>query len=270
MSGVLQLSDLHLGRMPEHDAERCAIVVKTAVSYAPDLIVVSGDLCDDAPCQPEQIAIGQAFVETLEAVAPTRVVPGNHDVGNKPGIEHDALTRKRFDAWRQAFGDGWFREDLDTYAVLGLNSQIAGSGWEEEEAQLRWLDDQLADCERAIVFMHMPLDVPACVDAANERRDALAYWPVDPQPRAALTERLASKKVQLLCTGHLHNDAALPSATPPRRWCPSLSFGVNIPGVTGTIAHGDVIGCLHHTLQPNDVGSVLISVQLPVSPTMTL
>ncbi|MEM1026827.1 MAG: metallophosphoesterase [Planctomycetota bacterium] len=270
MSRVLQLSDLHLGRMPEHDDQRCDIVVQTARDLAPDLIVISGDLCDDAPCQPQQITTGKSFVQALDAVAPTRVVPGNHDVGNKPGIEHDALTRERFDAWRTVFGDGWFREDLDGYEILGLNSQIAGSGWEEEQAQLRWLDDQLEQCNRAVVFMHMPLDVPACVDAANERRDALAYWPIDPQPRVALAERLTRGEVRLLCSGHLHNDAALPNASPPRRWCPSLSFGVNIPGVSGTIASGDLIGCLHHQLKKNEITSALIPVELPVSSTMTL
>lgn len=270
MSGVLQLSDLHLGRMPERDAERCEMLVAIARDLSPDLIVVSGDLCDDAPCQPRQIAQGKAFVEALETVTTTRVIPGNHDVGNKPGIEHDALTRERFDAWRQTFDNGWFRENIDGYAVLGLNSQIAGSSWDEELAQLRWLDDQLNQCDKAIVFMHMPLDLPACVDAANERREALAYWPIDSRPRAALTELLVSGKVWLLCSGHLHNEAAFPNATPPRQWCPSLSFGVNIPGVSGVVAKGDAIGCLHHKLQIDRVCSELVPTPVPISPTMTL
>ena len=133
-----------------------------------------------------------------------------------------------------------------------------------------WLDAQLASCERAVVFMHMPPDLPALIDAQGQHRQGLAYWPVDPNPRDGLLNRLCSPRVKLLCSGHLHNDAALPHATPPRRWCPSLSFGVVIPGVTGVVSQGDRIGVLCHELDGDEVVSTFVPVDLPVSKTMTL
>ncbi|MEM7576773.1 MAG: metallophosphoesterase [Planctomycetota bacterium] len=270
MSAVLQLSDLHLGRMPEREDERLAILVETARMQAPDLIVISGDLCDDAPCIPEQIEFGKRSVDALTSIAPVRIIPGNHDIGNKPGIANDALTPKRYAQWQKVFGNGWFREDLAGYAVLGLNSQIMGSGYNEEAQQRQWLDDQLATCEHAIVFMHMPPDLPALVDVDSTQRKNLRYWPVDSEPRGPLLERLRSPKIQVLCSGHLHNHADLPHATPPRRWCPSLSFGVTIPGVTGTLSRGDRIGGLRHTLRSDAVTSAFVPVDLPVSRPMTL
>ncbi len=270
MSVVLQLSDLHLGRLPEHEAPRREILVDVVRRQSPDLIVISGDLCDDATCQPEQIALGKSMVDALATVAPVHVIPGNHDVGNKPGIAKDALTQECFQRWRTVFGDDWFHAQVAGFAVLGLNSQIMGSGWPVEAEQLHWLDDRLAACDQALVFMHMPPDLPALVDVEPDRREALRYWPVNPEPRAALLERLSSPKVRLLCSGHLHNDAALPHAVPPRRWCPSLSFGVTIPGVTGVVSRGDRIGLLRHELHHDTVTSTLIPVELPVSGAMSL
>ena len=250
------------------NAARIVAVTDAVRSEQPDLVVISGDLCDDAPCQPEQTQLGKQLVDALDT--PVEVVPGNHDVGNKPGIEHDALTVERYDHWRSTFGNGWFRRDLGDWAVLGLNSQIMGSGWDAEAEQNAWFDEQLAECDRCVVFMHMPPDLPALVDVEGEQRDNLRYWPVNPGPREPLLERLASPKVKLLCSGHLHNDASLPHATPPRRWCPSLSFGVVIPGVTGVVSQGDRIGMLRHTLTGDAVASELIPIELPVSSTMTL
>ncbi len=272
MTVVVQLSDPHLGRMPEHEEQRIDAIAAAVRAQAPDLVVITGDLCDDAPCQPEQITqYGKTLVEALASLGcPVEVVPGNHDVGNKPDIENDALTEVRYDEWRGVFGDGWFRRNLGGWCLLGLNSQIMGSGWDAERRQLAWLDDQLESCERCVVFLHMPPDLPALVDVVGEKRENLRYWPVDAEPRAALLARLTRPAVKLVCSGHLHNNAAFPHATPPRRWCPSLSFGVVISGVTSVVSQGERIGFLRHELGEDDVHSTFVAVDLPTTRTMTL
>ncbi len=268
MPTVLQLSDLHLGRMPEQDDQRCAALVEFVKQQAPDLVVISGDLCDDAPCQPQQVAYGKALVDALEPT--TFVVPGNHDVGNKPGIEHDPLTPTRYEHWQQTFGPGWFRRDFESWTVLGINSQIVNSGFDAEREQEAWLAQQIADCERCVVFTHMPLDLAVLVDVHEDKRSNLRYWPVDPPGRSRILEMLRNPKVRLVCSGHLHNLASLPHASPPRLWCPSLSFGVIIPGVTGAVGAGERIGAIRHELTDSGVASTFVPVDLPVSATMTI
>lgn len=73
MRKILHLSDLHFGRT---DPVVVMAVLDFAHRFAPDLVVVSGDLTQRARVQ--EFVAAREFLDSLSA--PKLVVPGNHDV----------------------------------------------------------------------------------------------------------------------------------------------------------------------------------------------
>jgi len=73
---LLHLSDLHFGR--DLDLAQARALEAGLTDWAPTAIVISGDLTQRAR-HGEFIAVLR-FVERLREVAPTLVIPGNHDV----------------------------------------------------------------------------------------------------------------------------------------------------------------------------------------------
>lgn len=73
---ILQLSDLHFGRDAELD--QVAALEELAADLAPDAVAIAGDLTQRARHGEFQRAL--VFVQSLRRLAPTLVVPGNHDV----------------------------------------------------------------------------------------------------------------------------------------------------------------------------------------------
>lgn len=116
---VLHISDIHCGRpfVAEHVAAAEALAKKARL----DAIVVSGDFAQRA--RVSEFRKARAILGRLESVAPTLVVPGNHDTA----------------WWRAPFGVGdasrihehykqYIREDLEPtlrlpgLSIVGLNS----------------------------------------------------------------------------------------------------------------------------------------------------
>ncbi len=82
---ILHTSDWHVGktirnesRMPEHRAV-LAEIVEIARSEAAELILLAGDLYENAAPGPESVALVNQTLLDLRAVAPLVVIAGNHD-----------------------------------------------------------------------------------------------------------------------------------------------------------------------------------------------
>ena len=73
---IIHVSDIHFGW--PCDLEQVAELVRVAPEHEPDAIAISGDLTQRARHGEFQRAL--VFVDEMKAVAPTLVVPGNHDV----------------------------------------------------------------------------------------------------------------------------------------------------------------------------------------------
>jgi 3',5'-cyclic AMP phosphodiesterase CpdA len=74
---LVHVSDLHFGR--DVDLDQIAALEAGIPALEPTAIVVSGDLTQRSRHGELQAALG--FTGRLAAVAPTLVIPGNHDVG---------------------------------------------------------------------------------------------------------------------------------------------------------------------------------------------
>lgn len=206
---LLQCSDLHFGR----DAElaQVAALEGLATDLAPTAVVVAGDLTQRARHGEFQRAL--EFVHALRRIAPTLVVPGNHDVEWWITPFDVAGAAAKYQKYRRYFG----RELAPTIQVDGailcgvLTSfgVVAGSmtynlndmavkghlpASETERAGLRFAEES-ADLLRVLV-MHQNL-----LRGGISRRMGLARW------RAAWRQVMATGADLVLC-GHDHQEGA--------------------------------------------------------------
>lgn len=191
MMRIVQLTDLHLRPTPLYSgvdpwlAWQQALLRLASLIPRPDLLLLTGDLADDAlPASYQRLADSLA-----EAAYDYAVLPGNHD---------DRM------ALRLAFpGQHWSDENLDCqrvdrgdFTLLLLDTLIPGAeGGEIGPAHLAWLDRQCPDRRRVILVLHHPpfvvgiagMDAIGCAGGA-----LLAAW-------------LAGRpQVEMLLCGHVH------------------------------------------------------------------
>jgi 3',5'-cyclic AMP phosphodiesterase CpdA len=146
-------------------------------------------------------------------------VPGNHDVG-EPRHPHQPVNGERVGRWRRHLGPDYWSRDVEDWRLIGLNSQLFGSGEAEEKRQLAWLESTMAEAGGRLFawFLHMPLflDDPAECD--------MGYWTVKPAPRAPLRDLIARHKVALVASGHVHRSHDRHLDGTRYLWAPSSGF----------------------------------------------
>jgi len=200
---IVQLSDLHFGRIPEGT---CAALRRAVESLRPDLTIVSGDLTQRA--RADQFQPAARFLSQLPQ--PLLCVPGNHDVPL-----YDLFTRlvrplARYRRWIGQEVDAFF--DDGTVAVAALNT---AHGWTSMHGRLGTRQcEALArhfGATRAalrVVVTHHPLDLPH----GDEH-------PVPALAQAHLGTWIDELGADLFLAGHLHRSRTLlgPLRTPARR-----------------------------------------------------
>lgn len=115
--------------------------------------------------------------------------------------------------------------------LVGVNSELFGSGLEEEAEQWDWLAQVLADTRAAHValFQHQPLWWP------NGRTGSDAVLSV-PEPQAArLLELPGAERIRVVASGHLHRYYHEGRGDIAEVWAPSTAFtsAVYGPGLGG-------------------------------------
>ena len=143
--------DFHGG---QGSGQRCrAQAVADRISaYAPDLVLIPGDLqYDSGSLAAFRGSFGVAYAGLLDRV---RAVPGNHEWRTP-----DAAGFRAFFADTQGVRRTWLALDAGPWRVLGLDSNctlVGGCG--PASRQGRWLAGQLADSPRqcTLAFWHHP------------------------------------------------------------------------------------------------------------------
>jgi 3',5'-cyclic AMP phosphodiesterase CpdA len=216
---VVQVSDLHLSPTHGFFVANWRKTVAWIDALAPDLVIVTGDLCINGPEDNDEIAFARAEVGRLA----TRwlALPGNHDVGDEPpGQEEDQLIdARRLAHWRRWFQDDWWIDETGEWRLIGLNAQLFGSGLADEARQAEWLESALAtqDPRDVAVFMHKPLFIGDVDDRASSACTT-------PAPRQRLIELFARSKVRLVASGHLHAYRHARHDALDLVWAPAPSF----------------------------------------------
>ena len=109
----------------------------------------------------------------------------------------DAARLARF---RRLAGEDMWVRDLPGWRLVGLNTEIMGTGLAEEAAQAGFIAAAAAGVgDRCLaVFLHTPAFTTAPEDPAFD------YWSVAPEARAALRPLLDHPGLRLVASGHLH------------------------------------------------------------------
>jgi 3',5'-cyclic AMP phosphodiesterase CpdA len=197
---VLVVSDSHLSaRTPEAVTNWDAIVDHVAVTV-PDLVVHAGDVSAQGADRADDLTFAAGHLARV--AAPLGVVPGNHDVGEPPGLPgHESVVDDdRVAAFRAAFGADRFARRAGRWTVVGIDVQVLGSGTAAEDEQWRWLDEVLVGdgAGPTAVVLHKPLAV-----LAADRPGRPARY-VQPDASRRLAPLLAAAGVRVVVSGHVH------------------------------------------------------------------
>jgi 3',5'-cyclic AMP phosphodiesterase CpdA len=136
---LVQLADTHLSRWEgplRRNFRTLAAFVNTVLR--PDLIIHAGDAILSNPDAEEDYLAAKEIFELIDA--PIRFIPGNHDIGEPYERTWWTTTAERLARFRRHFGETPWLEWFGDVALLGLNSQVFGTGLPEEESQWQWLE----------------------------------------------------------------------------------------------------------------------------------
>ncbi len=196
---IVHLSDFHL---PNDPAEflyginpylhlHSTVSVLQTLQPQPDLIVTGGDMFNDG-AGADYSVLQDAFAALKQ---PVHLVMGNHD-------HLDTYKRTAQPPPSPGF-PGYYSFDLDGYHIVLLHSAETGEVFGLlDEAQLQWLDADLAHCQPRpiLIFMHHPplkIGIPWIDDLNLRNMDE--FWVV------------AARYASRLCgvfVGHLHMQVA--------------------------------------------------------------
>lgn len=195
---IVQLTDLHLGApgaLPYGTDTaanlRRVVAAVRAMELAPAAILLTGDLSDEGDAASYGVLRDLVDDELASIGAPVLTVIGNHD--------HRGMFRKVFLGEDDADDDRPYHHttDLGDVRIVMCDSYVAGEVWGAlGEAQLTWLDEQLAGAggRACVVALHHPA-VPRGVPRPEDHLLA---------DREAFGEVLARHDVAAVLCGHSH------------------------------------------------------------------
>lgn len=189
MRTILHVSDLHFSKV---DARKAAALVEAAADFAPDLVVVSGDLTQRARAR--QFMAARHFLDQLPR--PQLIVPGNHDMPtwNVWGRLTEPMTH-----YRQYISPNLEPTYVDEELIaVGVNTTrvLTSKYGRINQAQIQTVAGHMREAGDAVTKMivaHHPFDVPP----NDDQKDLVG--------RSVLAmETFARSGVDLLLGGHLH------------------------------------------------------------------
>jgi len=249
---ILQVTDSHLSSRKDFfrdNFERIRAIVEAA---PPELTVASGDLSLDGADHGEDLAFAATALGRFPG--PLMALPGNHDTGSHihtmPKQPFDDARLARFQAH---CGAGRGLHDLPGWRIIGLNSEVMGTGHPEEVAQARFIAEaaDTAGERRIALFLHKPVFVTGLDDQTFD------YWSVPPHARAVLAPLLEHPGLRLVASGHLHLHHEFTRGRVAYVWAPPLSFVVEEEDQRG-LPGARHCGALLHHLQEDHVETELL------------
>jgi len=194
---LAHLSDIHFG---VEDVAACEAAIGAVADFAPDLVVVTGDLTRNG--LPREFRAARAWLDRLPG--PRLVTPGNHDT---PYWNLVLRTLVPFNRYRRFIGPSHQAVDMEGVAARAINSARGPQprlNWSKGAVRLKRVREAGAELAAAgrrlkLFACHHPLrEIEGERVAGGVRRGAAA---------GAI---LAAAEVDLILTGHLHHPFAVP------------------------------------------------------------
>lgn len=252
MPTILQVSDTHLSPRNDLFLDSLEALRRLAERLRPDLTVFSGDLSLDGADREEDMAFA---AERLRAFPGALMfLPGNHDVGSHPSsMPHQLVDEPRLARFVRHFGPGRGLVDLPGWRVVGLDTEVLGSGLPEEAAQATFLAEAAATAgdRRIALFLHKPVFI------RQPHAPVADPWSMPPEARASLAPLLAHTGLRLVASGHLHVFRRATEGRVARIWAPAASF-VMRPEEQDGIPGERRCGALLHRLEADEVVTEMV------------
>ena len=241
---LIQISDTHLSDRQGFFVSNYLAAVASINSLSPDLIVHTGDLTINGVERPRDLDFAVEANRLFRV--PVLSLPGNHDVVEEPGFAMMAqpVTGEQLARYRDRFGsDRWIRDVAD-WRLVGVNSQLLGTGLTEEAVQLRWLEGVLQSGHgRPVgVFLHKPMFFARRIDAGTPREIIAPSG-----TRARLLSLLLRHRVRFVASGHLHKYLDVRLGQTRFVWAPATAYRSGLRVGTGV----PMLGYLDYRLWPD-------------------
>ncbi|RAI58941.1 metallophosphoesterase family protein [Roseicella frigidaeris] len=253
MTSILQITDLHLSPRNTLFRRNLALIRDWAAAARPGLVVATGDLSLDGAGGDADLEFAAGLLRDLPA--PVLMLPGNHDVGSDPRTSPtQPVETARLARFRRIAGPDAWRRDLPGWRIIGLNSEVMGTGLAEEGVQAGFIRDATAGLgdRRLAVFLHTPVFTTRLEDPGFD------YWSVAPEARPALRPLLDHPALRLVASGHLHLHHGFQLGPVRYAWAPPLSF-VCEPEMQRGIPGERRTGALLHRLGAEAVETALVA-----------
>lgn len=250
---IVQVSDIHLSRSHAWFIDNWRVFLDEMDELRPDLVILTGDVSFNGPDAPDDLAFAAREITRLPAEV--LVLPGNHDIGEPAACLRldQPVDEARLARWRALLGPDWWCRDVAGWRLVGLDSELWGSGLAAEDEQWGFLEAALADAGSPVaLFLHRPLFLAAPDEPTTPSNVPLA-------PRLRLLGLLERGDVRLVASGHLHEYRSTRHEGAAIVWAPGTSFvnpGKSRPGRRGIRRSGYLIHDLsgrrprHRFVQP--------------------
>ena len=184
--------------------DRLRYVVDTVNHIAPDFSIHLGDIVHPVPAVPSlyEKAVNCFREQIKELKSDMMLVPGNHDVGDKPIDWGPAgvICEEYVTLWDEYFGPNYTAEIRQGCHFIILNAQLINTGFDSETKQREWFEDYLASNPggRFFVSLHYP---PYLLNAEEREH----YDNIAEPGRSWFLDLLVEHRVEALFAGHVHH-----------------------------------------------------------------
>ena len=184
--------------------ERMRYVIDDLNTRSLSHVIHLGDIVHPVPSMGELYSDSAArfHEQVAELKHPLHIIPGNHDVGDKPIKWGPAGTvRESFlDAWTTYFGAHYFANIYHDALYVGINAQLFGSGLSMEQEQTDWLHQTLQQHgdKRIFIFTHYP-------PFLHNEDEVEHYDNLGAVGRSKLLALIEEYQIEALFAGHVHH-----------------------------------------------------------------
>ncbi|PCJ59959.1 MAG: hypothetical protein COA79_09135 [Planctomycetota bacterium] len=182
---------------------RSNYVIEQINKLNPDFVIHLGDFINPVPAHPYFETAAEQFKELYQGIeSPLHLVPGNHDIGDKPvdWMPAGTINQQYLKTYQKLFGKDYFSFEKGKCQFIGINAQLFNSGLPEEEIHKNWLEKELETNSHKRIFMHT--HYPLFIKEPNENGN---YDNIDEPSRSWLMQLLQQYKVEAIFAGHVHN-----------------------------------------------------------------
>ncbi|MEZ5925277.1 MAG: metallophosphoesterase [Hyphomicrobiaceae bacterium] len=169
----------------------------------PALVIHLGDMVNpvpELPSYPAAVANFHSLVAELRA--PLHLMPGNHDIGDKPvsWMPAGMVEKHSIAQYRAHFGADYHSFDHAGCHFVIINAPLINSGDPAEAEQRTWLQADLAahTSSRTFMFTHYPMYV-------SDSAEPESYDNIDEPGRSWLLGLIAKYRPEAVFAAHVHN-----------------------------------------------------------------